>query len=86
MNGPDIQKLLDVHNGTHLPLQFLPRSQRECPYFWYLSWHTPHACNCVKTSSERARRKLCPLFAFVFHCTTQKTAHCESHCAPFLPP
>ena len=46
---------------------FWIRSGRQCPYFRYVSRHTPHACNCVKTCSERARTKLCPSFAFVFH-------------------
>ena len=43
------------------------RSSFQTHYFQYVSRHTPHACNCVKTCSERARTKLCPSFAFVFH-------------------
>ena len=62
---PGVQKLLDVHNRTHHPMQFLDPVGRQCPYFRYVSWHTPHACNCIKTCSERARTKLCPSFAFV---------------------
>ena len=64
---PEIQKLLDVHNGTHHPRQFLDLVRKAMSIFGYVSRHTPHASSCVKTCSKRAHTKLCPSFAFVFH-------------------
>ena len=64
---PDVQKLLDVHNRTHHPMQFLDPARKAMSIFSVrVTAHTP--CMQLRQEySERARTKLCPSFAFVFH-------------------